>query len=277
MITTVISYCSLDERFIVKNIEECLKFSNNVVIVYSDYFLDGTPDFKIKNFVENYKNEKVKFDYVKYDEEHDAKYWHNMFRYAGFKSVTDEYYLFLDADEIPNGDLFLKYLKLETYKNYDIIGDFICYYYFREPIYRSKTYSGVGLLIKSNYVKEQLFFHPQERWFYRRINPKTYSELNLPYPKIKEKESLTELNTEVTICDINGSLQQIKLGEIMFNHYSWVRTKEEMITKCNGWGHKTDKNWISLIEDEYSRPFNGKCFVHGWEYKEISNNLVMEN
>ena len=62
-----------------------------------------------------------------------------------------------------------------------------------------------------------------------------------------------------------------KEGTPFVHHYSWVRTKEEMLKKVENWGHKHDKNWTSLIEEEFSRPFNGTDFVHGYSYNIVEN------
>ena len=60
-------------------------------------------------------------------------------------------------------------------------------------------------------------------------------------------------------------------NEPLIHHYSWVRTKEEMLKKVLNWGHKNDKNWSDLIEEEFSRPFNGTDFVHGYNYNIVEN------
>jgi hypothetical protein len=52
----------------------------------------------------------------------------------------------------------------------------------------------------------------------------------------------------------------------MCNHYSWVRTKEEMLRKVTSWAHSNDTNWTALVEEEFSREFNGTDFVHGYQY-----------
>ena len=58
-------------------------------------------------------------------------------------------------------------------------------------------------------------------------------------------------------------------GKPMIHHYSWVRTKDEMLKKVLTWGHNKDRDWVKLIEEEFTRPFNGKCFVNNYEFKVI--------
>ena len=55
------------------------------------------------------------------------------------------------------------------------------------------------------------------------------------------------------------------------HHYSWVRTQQEMLAKVGGWGHKHDKDWATLINEEFSREFNGTDFVHGYTYVNVEN------
>lgn len=52
-------------------------------------------------------------------------------------------------------------------------------------------------------------------------------------------------------------------GEPMFHHFSWVRTKKEMLKKVKTWSHCNDRNWEKIVNKEFSRSFNGKEFVKG--------------
>lgn len=271
MLSSIISYCSLDKRFIDKNIHECLKFSDKVVVSCSTHFLNGNPDTEIHEFVEKWKNhDKVSILVIPWNPEiKETRYWHNLFRYAGYESVDSDYYLFLDADEIPEGDAFKQFLDSKFHENYDIIGGFVCYYYFREMNLRSTTLSSVGLLIKKEYVKKELFFTDHERWYYRFVPSEFYIQNNLEIPRIAQDVSFVSKDARVMNVDYNGTFRIMNLGKIMFHHYSWVRSKEEMLIKTESWGHKNDKNWKNLIETEFSSDFSGRCFVHGWEYKKI--------
>jgi hypothetical protein len=41
---------------------------------------------------------------------------------------------------------------------------------------------------------------------------------------------------------------------------------DEMIQKVISWGHNKDIDWVSLIEQEFTHDFNGKDFIHNYEY-----------
>ena len=55
----------------------------------------------------------------------------------------------------------------------------------------------------------------------------------------------------------------------MFHHYSWVRTEEEMLRKVQSWGHRGDREWVSLVKKEFSAPFQGTDFVHGYQFQTV--------
>jgi hypothetical protein len=60
-------------------------------------------------------------------------------------------------------------------------------------------------------------------------------------------------------------------GQPMFHHYSWVRTKDEMLKKVSAWGHKADRDWKQLVEQEFLEPFAGIDFIHGYQYKKTDS------
>ena len=57
----------------------------------------------------------------------------------------------------------------------------------------------------------------------------------------------------------------------MFHHYSWVRTEEEMMKKVGSWGHKHDRDWPDLVRKEFSNPFQGTDFIHGYQYQTVDS------
>ena len=56
----------------------------------------------------------------------------------------------------------------------------------------------------------------------------------------------------------------------MFHHYSWVRTKEQLLLKVRCWSHNWERDWTKLVEEEFSRPFSGIDFVHGYSFLEVA-------
>lgn len=247
MIDTVINYCTIDSRFIDKNIRECLKFSHQVIIPICDHFFDGTPENhdSIEELVRLFVNEpRVQFIQYEWDSSKNAKFHHNMSRWIGLQFVKADYVLFIDADELIEGSLMSEYIKTETYKQKDVLS-FRCYWYFREPIYRATTTEKAGVLYKTSLCSEPMVFHKEERWAFR--------------------DYAGHLDIEEDVSYNN---------KVMCNHYSWVRNKEEMLKKVSAWAHSTEKNWIQLVEDEFNRPFNGTDFIHGYEFEIVNNTLI---
>jgi len=55
----------------------------------------------------------------------------------------------------------------------------------------------------------------------------------------------------------------------MIHHYGWAKPKKNLLKKVTTWGHSKDRNWIKLIEKEFSHPFNGTDFLAHYQYKTV--------
>ena len=245
-IATVINYCTNDYRFIKQCIDAVRPFSKQIIVPVSDHFFDGTLENREllqKTFDENPGVTFIEYEWDSLSGGKDLgpRYWHNMSRIIGVNQTADdiEQVLFLDSDEIMDSTLFTKFVTENrlSYDSYKIAA----YWYFREPIYRATRLTGPAVLIKRRKI---------------RINPFS------PW----EREQMFDLLEGATKLE-----DATYKGEVMLHHYSWVRTKEQMLKKVQSWGHKGEKNWVELVEEEFSRPFNGKDFVHGFEYKVVEN------
>jgi hypothetical protein len=112
------------------------------------------------------------------------------------------------------------------------------YWYFREPTYRATTLEDSVVLVRRFLVGEIDLKAKRERGqFVGATTPR-----------------------RVTWC-----------GQPMVHHYSWVRTKAEMLRKVRSWGHRDKKDWVTLVEEEFSRPFNGRCFVHDYRFDVVED------
>jgi hypothetical protein len=65
-------------------------------------------------------------------------------------------------------------------------------------------------------------------------------------------------------------------NQIIMHHFSWVRTKEQMLKKVESWAHKGDKHWVSLIEEEFKYSFRGRDFVHNYKFIEVENTFKID-
>jgi hypothetical protein len=167
-------------------------------------------------------------------------YYHNLSRALGTDIATGDWLLFLDTDEIVD-DNFKPWFE-NVAQHSDMTFWITCYWYFREPVYQSKSFEGCGLLIKRDKCHWNVNIRDERQQFHHGEN------------------------------FIHGGYNHILSdGKPMMHHFSWVRTKEEMLKKVHNWGHKNDTNWIDLVEEEFSRPFSGTDFIHKYQYNIVEN------
>jgi glycosyltransferase involved in cell wall biosynthesis len=241
MVSVVINYCNNDFQFIEENIMQAKKISSDITIVYCKKSLDGKDeDIHILEKMKTIATEhRCYVDEIYFQENQSPRYHHNLMREQGaissYMEDRTDYILFLDADEIIEGDKMRQYLESGEYKNFDVVA-FECYWYFRERKCRADQTEQAAVLCKKDICKVDYIFSEAERWEF----------LNRPHLKVSQH---TKHN-----------------GEVLVHHYSWVRTKEQMLNKVRSWGHKSDRNWVAEVEQEFSHDFNGTDFVHHYTY-----------
>jgi len=246
MITSILQYSTIDYRFLKANLEQLSKFSDEIIVPVCDHLFNGeleNRDSLIASYelLSNYEGVQIiEFQWVP---GYTIRYWHNVARTIGIKhtSETADWVLFIDTDEIVDSSAFNEWLNTQEHDLYDSI-KLSNYWYFREPIYQSTIHEDSVVMVRKKYAQFDLMHPVAER-------EQCHEFLNVPKKR------------EVKGVD----------GLPMVHHYSWVRSKEEMLRKVTSWGHSTDKNWVELVEEEFSRSFNGTDFVHGYEYNIVDN------
>lgn len=249
MISVCYNYSTNDFCFLDKAIQEASKISDDIHITYINKFFDGTDenqellDATFKLTRNRAKLAEIQYDVnsrSKYNSDyHFYKYLHNYTRLCNYRKAKHKYILFLDSDEIIDGDKMKEWLSdiyLDQYNCYV----FSCYWYFRNKMYQSKSYECAGTLVNKYSISESDIMDNRERG-------------------AMEKGSV---------------LYNIKYRDNtpMIHHYSWAKgnnddeCKNILLKKVASWGHSGDKDWKGLIEEEFSRPFNGTDFVHGYQY-----------
>ena len=236
---TVINYCTIDDKFIRENIRQSLSFSKDIFIISGSHFFDGTPEDEekiesLKEFCRQFPN--VHLIRFKWESGFHPRYWHNYARWIGIQQCSTEYIMLLDSDEIFEGDTAIKsFSDRDFYNMYDCYA-FNSYWYFRETKFRAKEYSITNALMRKSILTKDMVFSEHERG-------------------------------AIGMSGRYKCMHNVKYnGKPFLYHFSWVRTKDEMLQKTSSWGHKDDKNWRELVEEEFSRPFNGKDFEWGYEY-----------
>jgi len=246
-IATVISYCTLDNRFIDHCICQAKCFSNEVVVSLADKLYDVTPE-NVDIISDTIKRNEHYAKFVKYDPAKcvAAGYKHACAsRWVGYIALSKAYdwVLFLDADEIIDGQRFHDdYRYLMSIQNYDSKGviEFKANWYFRSARNQATTTEYAGTMVRPYFITQDRVFYVNERNGFRNVWPRNIAS------NITNSDQLP-----------------------FIHHYSWVRTKDEMMHKVRGWGHKGERNWEQMVEDEFSHEFNGKDFVHGYSYRYV--------
>ncbi len=245
-VATVINFCSNDYPFLAHAIKNASAFSSQIIISVCDHFFDGVKENKeLLNqiYLEHPECQFIEFAYDKEKNlygSHSVSYWHNLGRMLGvyFLDESIEYVLFLDADEIVESDRFCKWLSSFPL-TYEAMR-FSCYWYFRASSFQAKTLEDSAFLVKKSVLTGDILMHPHER---------EGCFQGIKGNKMRQVDGLDALP--------------------LFHHYSWVRTKEQMLRKVLSWGHNGERDWVSLVEEEFLQPFKGKDFVHGYTFQEV--------
>jgi hypothetical protein len=238
-VCTVISYCSNDYRFIHKCIEEAKRFSSQILIPVCDHFFDGTPenrDLLEWTYAQHPGCRFIEFSYLPdrlYSRYHSmgpndldwAMYWTATARYIGYFYLDPaiEWILFLDSDEVIEGDRFLQWLDRKDYLQFDA-QRFASYLYAVRSDLRAKKAVNLPLFAKKKALPPNLLLNPLDRLGAFLAHPGTKRH------KIAHPD-----------------------GNPFMHHYSWVRTKEECYRKASTWAHRNDQDWHALIEESFKK------------------------
>lgn len=246
-ISTILMYCSNDFRWIEKCVEQASKVSEEIIIPICDHYFNGEPENREildKTYELLKNNPKVQIIEFEWSPGYPTYYWANMARIIGkeYSSPETDWVLWLEADEIIDDIAFNKWVKTKEYEQYDSF-KLSNYFYFREPIYQAENWEASVVLVRKEFI---------------------YFDLSNP----REREQCHEF------LNIRKKVYTNGVDNLpMIHHYSWVRTKEEMIKKVTTWTHSQDMNWVPLVEEEFNREFNGTDFIphHHYKYKIVEN------
>jgi hypothetical protein len=151
----------------------------------------------------------------------------------------------LDCDEIPEGDVFGEWLRkmersslLNVGKTYKIAN----YWYFKDPTNRAKTLEDSVLMIHSKYLSKYNIFGDFERDY-------------------TIEQSGTYLERQV---------KGLK-GEVMFRHFSWVRSREGLEHKIKNWGHANEFNNPGEVIERIYKDDGVNDVIHGYQYDKVPN------
>jgi hypothetical protein len=246
MISISYNYSSNDIEFLEQCIEQAKIVTDDIHFTHVDKFFNGDEENKFlidqsKKIAKNINFHELKFqDFSKQmpDKKIRFKYWHNACRLNNTYNSKYKYVLYLDGDEILDGIELKKWLNngFEKFNCYV----FNVYWYFRSKNYQAKTFEEGPIMVNKNLLTNEDIMNISERWAL------------LKNPCARSINSLD--------------------NKPMIHHFSWAKgnsdeeCKRKLLSKVESWGHSTDRDWKSQIEEEFSRPFNGTDFVHNYNY-----------
>jgi hypothetical protein len=253
-VSTVINFCSNDFRFLKACCEGARGFSQQIIITVCDHLFDGTeenyallehafrmcPDVLFIEYPFDAKESYWRFSPYFPEHPYWRHDWHNTGRWIAFYFLPEscDYILFLDVDEIVDGPRFAEWLKQADVGSYSALR-LAAHWYFREARYCARTCDDISLLVK----KQAL--HPEYLW--------STDERTGIFDAVRGKK-------EKGVKD--------RIARPFVDHYSWVRTQEELKKKFTAWGHYWERPWLDLLEKEYAGAFQGKDFVRHYDYEE---------
>lgn len=258
----IVSYCSNEAAFLNAQLAELAKVQKAVMaklggrcqLIFSigshlfNMKSDGNAPDAVRLAAQRHD---ATIDIVTYDVGEDVhavpRKYHNLAREKAVQQLTPNvkyWVLFLDADEIPEGDTFAKWFLGNVHSLRSIMAyKFACYWYFLKPTWRAREEEDSMVLIHADQLTVEALRGEHER------------------------DSL------VKHCP-GGCLRRLvdTDGCAMFHHYSWVRSKECILHKIRTWGHRNDKDWERLVEEHWSSSGDpGRDFVHGYQYEPVQD------
>ncbi len=252
-----------DLRFLKPGLKQISNIFNSIVVAMGSKLWNGGDENteKMKIFMDETKEQYNNIQFIVYNIPDDKN--HSMLRYvsnemyweghARYISLTEsikscEYVVFLDSDEIIDGEKFKAWLDTGIYKKYDAL-KLQNYWYWREPIYRAKNYfeDSVVMIKNGTYDPRYLFSN-------------------------MGRHGIFAACTGSRRRDVTSNED-----DPMIHHYSWVRSHYEMIRKVQSWGHRNDRmDWLAMVDEEFSRGFNGTDFLKHLEYDIVDNRFGIE-
>jgi 5'(3')-deoxyribonucleotidase len=239
-LSVIIPYCSLEKDLMDDVLESLDGACDEIIIVYLTHLFDGTLDTESDEVIKNYK---LKYPCIKdicvqwTPKKTHQGYWPCTMRKIGYLQSTKDWILLIDSDEtIQNKDTFTKWFQ--SVRDGPIVSYKLAnYWYFLSKQRRSKTLEDSIVIVK----REE-------------INIRQFSQY------ATDRDSFVNKNTPRMTKDLDGNP--------MFNHYSWVRSKEVLLKKVKTWGHREDRDWIPMVEKAFSEDIlTTPDFVHNYTYE----------
>jgi hypothetical protein len=234
MFDTAIPFCTYDIRYIDKVINSVRGVTNKIIIVYSDKLFNGeNENLELINSVKE-RNSDCIFYKMDFEPGKSSRYHNSKSRDLSCQISLTDNILFLDADEIFEKNKLDNWIK--SNKLPDVVS-FSNYWYYRDSKYRVGYIDDSIVMVNKKYCTKDLLYTEMDRSVFKLID--------IPNRILHARDE-----NDKPFC----------------HHFSWVLTKDEMLKKIRSWPHKDDRDWKPLVEEEFSRPFNGQDIFGNKDY-----------
>lgn len=265
-LVAIVSYSRLERPFIQPLLDNVTMFAALTVVSVGTRLYSGEPEDEefVSWMAETYARKGVRV--VRYEvpeEPHPAPIvLHNAARKAGVRAVreaiagtdrdVDFWTVFLDGDEIPDGEAVRRWWwnavnGFGTTADKNAVYKLANYWYFLDPCLVAEIIEDSVVMVHSSMLTNEALDHPRER-----------DGFCLLAPCVKREVRSTES------------------GQPMFHHYSWVREDAAgLLRKVANWGHSGDRDWQQLINTYLAAMQNGPGtwpthdFVHGYPLRRL--------
>ncbi len=263
LVSVIISYSSNEKASIHAVISQALKFSEDIVVSYGSHLLDGTREDTqhIQDLAEKYP--KVNFVEFQIDfsldlskqpgvQSRPTAYWHNLARWTGVQNLKKKQWVFiLDADEVADGKLVKTWLQNTVpHLNQADCYKMANFWYFKKPIFQATTLESSVLLVHFRILTKASIFGDWER---------------------------THI-IEMSKCIVHDAVKDFD-GEVLWHHYSWVRSRSRMEHKLRHWAH-ADDTFKSVdakqLVDTIFKDDQVNDVVHGYQYTVVNNTFDIQ-
>ena len=166
-ISAIISFCTIDYKFINTCIIEASKCVDEVILSVCTTLFNGEPEKEdlISQIASNHPHIKIVRYALANDPNQPQIQPHNEARWAGFKETSKDtdYVWFIDGDEIFEGDKMRNWIRSKDWRRYDMLS-MNSYWYFRSPSFRATVTERATLLCKKKLVTKEAIFNYRGRW-----------------------------------------------------------------------------------------------------------------
>jgi hypothetical protein len=252
-LSVVISFCSNERDLLLPTITPLVNICHDIKIPVCSHLFDGvTEDVEGVRYAHTVAQQfpagvvevvQVPYRDVQGNIPNKTQFWHQEMRMNGFARTKNQWILFLDADEVlRDADAFVSWFADTVRYSNKCSFKLANYWYFMSKRRRAVQLEDSIVLCNRTFLPYPVF----------RISSRERENFYDHVPEqLKER-------------GVRG-----KNGQVFFDHFSWVRSKDAMLQKVSCWGHKNDKsNWKELVLKAFEEdPFTTPDFIHGANYQ----------